>query len=449
MIATLALSIAVARVLGDSAYGQYMSVWALIMILNVVTHMGTETIVMRESARNLSRAPELVADAMTIRLPLSLLAYAGAVIVAFLMEEGRAFLVYAAIAGLSFFVSWHSLIATYFEATLRIGTRTVLVTGCSLLTLAFTMIALFLKMGLAAVLWAAVLAHAVTLTVTYLLVCRHFRPTLGRNLTGMKDILSESWPLAGIAFLIILGARLDLFMLLKMKEAAVVGYYGASLRIAESLAFIPQAFMLSVFPLMSFYYSRERGRFEDIYRRSLKYMSTIILPVALFLSFYSGPILKLSYGENFLEGAPALAILAWFMFFSFIGSVNFAAIIVESRHKALLILSFYSMAVAVALNLLLIPRYGLTGAAVAAVLRQIVLYPTMLLIPSMRKYTIAAVTNSFRPLLAVGCAAACLYGVKPPLGVLLALPVYVFVFWLVRGIRKEDWNLLMKIVRGT
>ena len=66
----------------------------------------------------------------------------------------------------------------------------------------------------------------------------------------------------------------------------------------------------------------------------------------------------------------------------------------------------------------------------------------------MRKYAIATVTASLRPILAVSCAAACLYGLKPPLGVLLALPVYVFVLWLVRGIHKEDRDLLLKVIRG-
>lgn len=448
MVATLALNISIARVLGDSAYGQYMSVWALVMILNVVAHMGIETIVVRESARNLGRAPELVANAVTVRLVLSLLAYAGAVIVALLMREGHAFVIYVAIAGLSLFVSWHSLVATYFEATLRIGTRTLLMTGCIIVTLGLTAVVLLLKMGLEAVLWAAVLANAATLVVTYLAVWRHFRPTLGCNLTTMKSLLSESWPLAGLIFLTMLGARIDLFMLLKMKAAAAAGYYGASLRIAESLVLIPQAFMLSVFPLMSFYYSREPDRFESIYRRSLKYMSAILLPVSLFLSFYSGPILRLSYGEDFMAGAAALALLAWVMFFSFAGSVNFSAVVVENRQKTFLWLSVYLVFVSIVLNWLLIPRYSLTGAAVAAALRQIVLYATMLLVPSMRKYAIATVTASLRPILAVSCAAACLYGLKPPLGVLLALPVYVFVLWLVRGIHKEDRDLLLKVIRG-
>ena len=300
-----------------------------------------------------------------------------------------------------------------------------------------------------AVLSGAVLANVVTLIVACLLVCRHFRPRLGRDLPAMRGILSESWPLAGLMFLMMLAARLDLLMVLKIKGASVAGYYGASLRIAESLTVIPQAFMLSVFPLMSFYYSSERARFEDIYRRSLKYMSMISLPMVLLVSFYSRPILRLSYGEDFMEGAAALAFLAWVMFFSFTGSVNFSAIVVESRQKAFLGLSVYMVLVSIVLNCLLIPRYSLTGAAVAAVLRQIVLYATMLLIPSMRKYTVATVTASLRPVLAVGSAAACLYGVKPPLGVLLALPVYVLVLWLVRGIHKEDRELLLKVIRGT
>ena len=448
MIATLALSISIARVLGDSAYGDYGSVWALFMIMTVVAHMGMDTIVVRESARDLGRAPDLVSNAITMRLGLSLFAYALAIVAALLMRTGQTFVGYVAIAGLIFFVSWHVLIATYFEATLRVGTHTLLTTGCACLTLALTLAVLFLRGGVGGVLWAAVAANFVTLVVAYVLVSRHFRPTLGRNLAVMKNILSASWPLGGTVFLIMLAARLDVLMVRAMKGPSVAGYYWAALRITESLTIISQAFMLSVFPLMSFYHSREPARFGDIHRKSLKYMAVIILPLALFLSFHSRSILRV-FGESFVQGAPALAILAWFMFFVFIGSVNFGAIIVENRQKSFLFLSVFLMLVAIALNLLLIPRYSLTGAAVAAVLRQVIFYITMLLIPSMRKYTVAAATASFRPIVAVVCAAACLYWVVTPLGVFLALPVYVLVLLLIGGFDKEDRVLLLKVIRRT
>ena len=449
MVATLALSIAIKRVLGGSAYGQYVSVWALIMILNVVAHMGTETIVVRESARDLGRVPELVSSAITIRLVLALLAYAGVIGVAVLMKEGHAFVGYVAIAGLSFLAWGHSLIATYFEATLRIGTRTLLVTGCVFLTLALTMIVLFLKMGLGAVFWAAVLANVVTLVVTYLLVCRDFRPTLGRNLAVMKNMLLASWPLAGSMFHLLVARYLGQLILLKMKGDAVVGGYGAAVRITDSLGVIPQALMLSVFPLMSFYHSSEPGRFGAIYRQSLKYMSVIALPLALLLSFYSEQILRVSYGEDFVFAAGAFAIRAWFLFFIFIGSVNYGAIVVENRQKTVLAVDVCMLIPTVVLYLALIARYGIVGAALAEMVRQVVYYVALLMVPSTRKYTLTSVAASFRPILAAGCAAACMYWVAAPVGLLVALPVYVSVLWLLRTIHKEDRDLLLKVIRRT
>ncbi len=449
MIATLALGIAIKRVLGGSAYGQYVSVWAIVVILDVVAHMGTETIVVREAAADLRRAPELVSNAITIRLGLGIVAYGAAIVVAVLMNQSQAFVGYVAIAGLGFFVMWHSLIASYFDATLRIGTRTLLVTGSLLLTLALTMMVLFLKMGLGSVLWAAVFGNFVALVVAYLLICRHFRPNLGRNLTVMKNMLLASWPLAGIVFLTMLAARLNLLMVLKMKGDEMVGAYGATIRITESLGVIPQAFMLSVLPLMSFYHSREPARFGDIYRQSLKYMSVIILPLALLVSFYSEPILRVSYGEDFVLAAPALAIRAWFMFFVFIGNANYGAIVVENRQKTTLVVDVCILIPSVVLYLALISRYGIVGAALAEVLRQVVFYIVLLVIPSTRKYTLTSVTASFKPIVAASCAAACLYLVKAPFGVLLALPVYVLVLLLIRGINREDRELLTRMLKRT
>jgi len=447
MLATLALSVAIARILGDSAFGEYVSVWALVMILTTIGHMGTDSIVVREIAKDTTRARDLVSNAITMRLCLSLLAYGGAVAVAALMKPGHSFVGYVSIAGLILLVSWHSLLATYFEATLRIGTHTLITTGCIYLTLLFTLLVLFLKPSLGCVLWAAVLANSLILIVAYMLLPRHVQPRLGRSFNTMKNILSASWPLGGNMFLILIGGRLAHLILLKTKGPLAAGDYGAAVRISESLTIIPQAFMLSVFPVMSFCRSNEPARFEDIYRKSLKYMSEIALFLALLLAFYSERVLKLLYGQDFVEAAAALGILAWLMFFVFIGNVNSSAAIAEDRQKSFLGVGMLTVGPYVVLNFVLIQRYNLVGAALALLLQQVVFYVTLLTIPSTRKYTIASATSAFKPIVAIGCAALFLYKVEIPLAPLAAFVIYLSLLCITGSINKEDRDLLLKMLR--
>jgi O-antigen/teichoic acid export membrane protein len=449
MVATLVLGIAIARALGATAFGQYGAVWALIMILSVVGHMGTDSIVVRETASDPSRARDLISSAMTMRLGSALIAYVLTLTVAALMKPDRAFLGYVAIAGLTLFASWYSLFATYFEATLRIGTQTLITTGSAYLTLGLTLLVIFLKQGLSAILWMAVLANFVMLTVAYLLLSRHVRPTFGRDLAVMKSVIMASLPLAGNLFLLMFEGKLPRLILLKVNGASIVGDYVAASQITESLGILPQAFMLSVFPLMSFYRANQPARFEDIYRKSLRYMSAIILPLALLVSFYSRDILRLLYGETFVLAAPALAILAWFMFFVFISSVNFNAIIAENRQKTFFGVSLFMLVPTILLYFLLIPRYGLVGAAIAPLVQQVVFYATLLALPSMRKYGIASVGASFRPLVATACAAIFLYGLNTAFQGVVAFAVYVVVLVAIRGVEKGDHDLLRNMLRGT
>lgn|GEM_PF-1399201 len=446
VVAILALNIAIARVLGDAAYGQYASVYALVAIGGVIANMGIESIVVRESAKNLSRAPELISNSITLRLVLGTFAYAIAVAAAMLMKPDTAFVRYVAIGGLVLFASWYVLMATYFKATLRIGTHTLITVGSVYVSLAVTLVVLFLKGGLDGILWGSVLATCIMLIVVYALVSSHFRPKLGRNFTVMKQVLSASWPLAAMMFMIMLVGRIDQLMLLKMKGASIAGHYGASTRIAESLAIIPQSFMLSMFPLMSFYHSGQPARFANVYGKSLKYMSTIVLPLALFLSFYSRPVLDLCYGEEFVRGAPALAILAWRTFFLFVGSVNSAAIVVENRQRIFMTVGVAMVPPFIAVTFLLIWRYGLIGAAAATVVHQVMSYLVMLVVPSMRKYVIAAVSASWRPILAIGCAAVVVYWMQSLTGSVLALAVYALALAALRVFDREDWDLLLKVI---
>jgi O-antigen/teichoic acid export membrane protein len=443
--ALLVLNILVARGLGDSAYGQYVSVYALLMIFTVLANMGTETIVVRESAKDLSRVRELVSSAITLRICLAAVAYACLLVTSSVMKPDPAFVRYAAIGGLTLFVSWYVLLSAYFEATLRVGTYTIITVGSTYVTLVLTSVVLGLNGGLEAIMWIAVVAVCTTLVVAYLLVRRHFRPTLGRNLAVMKEVMSASWPLAAMAFSIIVAARIDLLMLLKMRGAAAAGYYGAATRITESFAVVPQAFMLSIFPLMSYHYARETARFGDVYKKSLKYLSVIVLPLALMLSFYSKPLLRL-WGEHFTQAGPALAVLAWRLFFIYLTSVNYARIIVEGRQKIFLSVGLLLLPFAVALNLVLISRYGLIGAAAAGTLHQILAYAVLLLIPSMRQYTVALVAASWRPILAIGCAGAVMYWTQTIAGSVLALAVYMLALIALRVFDREDQDLLVKVI---
>ncbi len=144
-----------------------------------------------------------------------------------------------------------------------------------------------------------------------------------------------------------------------------VGLYDAAVRISEFWYFIPGVVASSFFPAIVS--ARETN--AALYRSRLKYLFVFITVSAIALSviiaLVAKPLILSLFGNEFRESIPVVYVYVW----SGLGIALMAIIerflIAENYGKILLVTSFIGMTINIALNLLLIPIYGITGAAIA------------------------------------------------------------------------------------
>lgn len=122
----------------------------------------------------------------------------------------------------------------------------------------------------------------------------------------------------------------------------------------------------SSMPIVSELHGRgERERLAGFYQTMTKWTFTLNLPLFLIVLSFPGPILSV-FGEDFVEGALALIILACGSLID-VGTGICGVVLNMTGHTPMSLLNTIVLSfLTVALNLLLIPRWGLTGAAVAA-----------------------------------------------------------------------------------
>jgi O-antigen/teichoic acid export membrane protein len=121
-------------------------------------------------------------------------------------------------------------------------------------------------------------------------------------------------------------------------------------------------------------YKEKPAQLGAIYRQSHQYLLLIVLPIAAGITLLAGPIVRLVYGDNFEATIPALQIMIWAVVFAFTNVPNARLILVHNRQQAAGWMTGISMVVNVVLNLLLIPRYGIVGAAVSRTIATAVLF---------------------------------------------------------------------------
>jgi O-antigen/teichoic acid export membrane protein len=158
---------------------------------------------------------------------------------------------------------------------------------------------------------------------------------------------------------------IDTFVLAAYRGSAEVGVYGATVRTGQSLLLFLTSLSLVFSPFVAdLHYRGEKDKLDAMYKNVTRWGLATTLPILLALAILPGTIMRV-YGERFVVGAPALEILIIGLIVPVIvGTVGFILIMVGRTGWDLLVYvaSFFT---AVGIAVVLAPRYGMRGAAVA------------------------------------------------------------------------------------
>lgn len=146
-----------------------------------------------------------------------------------------------------------------------------------------------------------------------------------------------------------------------------VGIYGIAVRTAMLIGFVLEAFNFVFAPMISSLHQRgEMEQLRFLYRAVAQWSVRLTLPLFLVLVLFGHPILSWFGAEFANEGTWVLIILAsaWVVDAA-MGSVGFL-LLMSGRSGLCLVNLLVACVVNVGLNLLLLPRYGLVGAAIGS-----------------------------------------------------------------------------------
>lgn len=161
--------------------------------------------------------------------------------------------------------------------------------------------------------------------------------------------------------------NLDTVMLGFMTSDETVGYYNAAVRIKTILVSIVTSLGAVLLPRASYYVERgEMEKFRQITRKALNFVFLAAVPMMIYFVLYAKQGIFLLSGENY---AGSIFPMQWIMpTLLFIGLSNILGIqiLVPLGKERVVLWSIIAGAVVdVVLNVVLIPRYGASGAAAA------------------------------------------------------------------------------------
>jgi|GEM_PF-2728016 len=184
----------------------------------------------------------------------------------------------------------------------------------------------------------------------------------------LRELLAFSLPLALSSFIFIFLSRLDILLIAYFMDEAAVGYYRSIQPLQMAATFLTGAFSFFYLPMATRHY--EEGDLEGlktIYQTSTKWLLFGTFPVVLVLGLFASDIVRVFFGNSYAPAAPALSILMFGLLFRTVVGLNGDMIRAVDRTNVEAVTAFAGLVVNFSLNVLLIPRYGISGAALATV----------------------------------------------------------------------------------
>ena len=183
------------------------------------------------------------------------------------------------------------------------------------------------------------------------------------NISFNKEIITYSLP---IMFTMILGSLLhwmDVLMLGYFTNIETVGLYHPAVRTAGLQQSILIAFSGICAPMFSKYFAHDNFiGMHHIYKLVTRWILTIVIPVLILILLFSTKIMLL-FGADFLQSSDALIILSIGTSIFAIFGVSGTALVVSGYQKLNLVNALSATILNICLNIILIPKFGIMGAA--------------------------------------------------------------------------------------
>jgi O-antigen/teichoic acid export membrane protein len=158
---------------------------------------------------------------------------------------------------------------------------------------------------------------------------------------------------------------LDVVLVGVMAGTAAAGIYAAASRLITSGTFFMDGLGVAISPQISRLLARrDEGRARTLYQTSAWWSVVAGWPVYLTLAIFPSAVMSI-FGDGFAEGGTALAILSVAMLASLAAGPVPRVLLMTGKTRLNLLNTGAALVVNMTLNVLLIPRFRLTGAAIA------------------------------------------------------------------------------------
>jgi O-antigen/teichoic acid export membrane protein len=443
-----------ARTLGVEVFGMIGFAAGLTGYLMMVVDAGLDLIAMREIARSQASAESIVGSVILLRVGFAAVAMTLLSAIAVWLALTPPALMITLAYGLTFFSSAINL-KWVFQTLERNGTVAV---ALALSQFVFLVALLLLVHGAEDGPNIPILIFAAELTGVALLLVQFRKQGLRLRLPASRHIswglFREALPLAGTQLVRALSMHFDLFLLAMVDKPITVGLYSAVTRVIMLLREFSALYYLPLFPGLSRAAREAAHRFTAMGQAAMRHAAALAFPLVVGGCMTASDLLSFLFGPEYAPGGLALCLLLIASTVGTVAGIYRFALITYDRQGTLFRIIAAGSALNVTLNLILIPRYSIAGAAFSALASETLVF-VLGWTSVMRSVSLSPWMPMLRPALATGAMALVLEGIPDssfPLKVGIAAASYAVFIVLFGAVHLHEltgvWQTKSSVAAG-
>jgi len=368
LAANLGATALLARHLGQVDFGLFSYAIVYVSLFALVADFGMQTIIVRELNRREWSSVELLGNAVLIKAALSLAAIILAILVARLTGYSETLFIVIAVLSLNIpitakLLAFRNAFEAPFHASLQMQLPMLFQMLDSFLLIGVTFGLIHLDASLEWLVLGYVLSNLPGLVLFVFVALRRFQFQFVINKRIVRFLFKESLPLWLYTILTTLFGGADVLLLKELSGEGAVGLYSAATRLASPLMFIPNAVVVSLFPLLSRYYEQSDKKLAMAFHFGMKVILLVALALAIATTFYGPAVVHLLYSDTYKASTAPLIILMWSQAFLFL-NFFFASVLTSANQQRTTFHAAATMLLAnIVANLILIPALGIRGTA--------------------------------------------------------------------------------------
>lgn len=376
----------VVRYLGPENYGVLSYALAFAGIFSFIAGLGVDNILNRELVKFPEKRDELMGTAFRLKLIGGFIAFAITVISVFIINPSTLIKFLVMVYSFTFIFQSLNIVSTFFQSRVEAKKNVRAQVLSSSLTSILKIIMILSGLGVIWIMIAYTLDSVWSMSVLFVLYRRSkfkFRNwKFSKKLA--KQIFSSSWLMMLTTASVLVYMKIDQVIIRQLLDERAVGLYAAAVKLSEIWYLIPVVICISLFPAII---NSRKTSLKSYYNRLKKLFSLVFVLsviIAIIVSVLARPIIYVLFGSNYAESVSVLRIYSWSIIGFFLGTVASYYLLAENYMKIYLFSSLFVAVLNIVLNILLIPKMGLNGAAIATVISYSFLFLSLLFFKKMR-----------------------------------------------------------------